>query len=490
MVMDIARIDFTVLDVGQGACNYVEFYNSAGAVAYNILADLGTNSRFAAADPALNWLAARIAPRPDPKINVVLLTHGDTDHFNLLSRLLAVLGVPSQQQIGMVRYGGNAGRYTVSRQFDPNRSLIAALMLYSPDVQPLGINWSSYDPLAVPPASAWTSIWPTWQVDGAVDPLLYVFRVNTPHNQDHTLTRPRRKDHNAEAINAKSLVFGVYWQQRLFVGTGDATAATFASVNARIPVLTIPTLSMTMPHHGSRKTTYELTAADNLPTGGARAVVANFLNIFKPWTISISADEKGHHHPSLFTLNDFLGGMTPKAPYWSDPLLGGQRHYLMSWVDQDIAPMGDPRWPASWRYSTLETATNLYCTLYFSANQQDGWIAPPIPGTDTQEVLLDAHQMPPRGRNWVFQTIPNDFAMNSWPNYRVPGSTRLMSFAAAPPAAAPARNAAARTATATAAERPQDGVRVRPRGGPRLRGELGVPAGPTASRLHRLKPIA
>ncbi|HYD37935.1 MAG TPA: hypothetical protein VEA60_10000 [Allosphingosinicella sp.] len=488
MAMNLIGIRFWVLDVGQGACNYVELYDSPTHVAYNMLVDLGTNSSFAVATPAVNWLTNQIKDRPDPKVNVMLLTHGDTDHFNLVSRLFPALGPPSQAQIGMVRFGGMEKRYTVNRQWDPKRSLITALKAYCPDVLPMGTEWSSYTP-GDPPT--WTRIWPATVEAG--DAQLFVFMANAPHAQDESLKSTRRKDHNAEATNAKSLVFGLLWANRLFVGTGDATAATLSKVNALIPVLGVPTTMLTMPHHGSRKTTYDLKSADNIPDHEAVQVVQTFLDIFKPWTISISADEKGHHHPSLATIEQFSRVTTP-TPFWKDPSLADNRHYLTAWIDWNLATTGATPWPTKWQYGTLETSSNLYCTLYYTATMAVGWVSPPIPGVELSDMVLDSSTPTPRGMNWAFTVLADgSLSMLAEPNSGRPPTTFRMSFAGMAPASGPARSAAARSQALFAGPAPADpvqaAVRLRPRGR-RIEARRDGIAATIGYRLSALKPIA
>src|ERR1700734_2668392 len=116
----MAKVEVHVLDVGQGACNYIEIYNDAGVVTNNMLIDLGTNSKFAIATQNINYLIAAIQARAAPQIDVLILTHGDTDHFNLMSRLFPAL-VQGNNSIGVIWFGGQERSYL---------GLIAALRGY------------------------------------------------------------------------------------------------------------------------------------------------------------------------------------------------------------------------------------------------------------------------------------------------------------------------------------------------------------------------
>ena len=497
MAMDVKAVNFYVLDVGQGSCNYVEIVDSADKVIHNMLIDLGTNSSQAIATKNVEWLRNKIKDRADPRIDVVIITHGDTDHYNLMLRLLPALNPAQTSRIGMVRYGGVAWRYQIG-----NVSLITELKKYCADVNGLSVSQTSYK-WEFGKTPVWTPIWPS--APAATDPKLQLIIANTPHPKDPKDSTKKQKL-NAEAVNTKSVVVGLEWDGYWMVGTGDATADTLSRINILFAIATLPkTFMLTVPHHGSRKTTYNLKAASNIPSPLSKLVVGTFLNIFKPKTVSVSAGEKNHHHPSMLLLNQFAGVTDQVTQYWSDPALAPlKRHFLTSWVDLPITALGiTPAWPQKWLYSATQTSQNIYSTLYFKSlpyNQQyekddmagkkrkkvvvySRYFCPPVPGT---EFSGDADQTGiPLGRNWTFTMTKTNIDVYSTENVAraMADKGELVASAAAPPPSA--TTAAGRELRAGRAAPPPGAARF---AAPNpARPSIAEPAGP---RLRSLKPIA
>lgn len=456
--MDVAQVNFHVLDVGQGACNYVEIVDEAGDVIHNMLIDLGTNSSQAIATDNIEWLKEQIKDRADPRIDVVVLTHGDTDHFNLMMRLLPALNPASTDRIGMVRYGGVAWRYMIGKT-----SLIDELEKYCDDVNGFTPTATSYDD------GDWEPIWPDEHEDG--DVTLNLIIANTPHAKD-PVSSVKRQKLNAEAVNTKSVVLGVEWDEHWVVATGDATATTIARINKLLKDVTaadLPTTFMlTLPHHGSRKTTYDLTAASDKPSDEDVQIVDKFLETFEPLTLSISAGEKRHHHPSMLMVEQFSLYTDQDVVYWSDPELTDEdRHFLTCWIDLDITGKGvDPRWPSQPLYAATQTSQNVYSTLYFKSDPYNReyiklkpkgkyfirYECPPLPaeslgGDSVQEDV-------PLGRNWEF-SMTDKLSVESTENEAraAAESAELATAPKAPPPSfttAPGRNARLSLAAATA----------------------------------------
>ncbi|MEI2384420.1 hypothetical protein [Breoghania sp. JC706] len=410
--MTVSGINFHVLDVGQGACNFVEILNEDGLVSHILLIDLGTVSTRVTAHDNIEWLKQQIEAN-NQYLDALIMTHGDNDHYNLIAKILPAFGPPDGNQIGMVRYGGPDWRYAAGK-------LIGTLGLYTGNIGGFTPSQTGYDP---DEEEKWTPIWQTGP--DADDVFLQLIIADVPHPHDpanlYTVKRPKM---NGEAVNTKSVVMGLQWRNDWFVATGDATATTLGAVNDLLELETDPlpaTLMMTMPHHGSRKTTYDLQKANNIPDFEARMVVGEFLDLFTPSSVSISADDKNFHHPSLYLTQQFSTKLNPAtAPLWEDPELGGGYHFLTSWIDLAITPVFlEPRWPANWLYGTTKTAANVFCTYYFSSRQYNSenygqYIAPPLPSYPTQD--FEAQDDVPAGRNWQFSQDGHGFAVTSTPN--------------------------------------------------------------------------
>ena len=319
-----------MLDVGQGACNYVEIMDN-NVVTQNLLIDLGTNSTQTIARTNLDWLRQRIIAH-NRFLDVLILTHGDTDHYNMIAKILPAFGAPAGNQIGMVRYGGPAWRYKKKRLINILKTYTVSVQ-NEPNIGSFTPSQTGYDEDADP---KWTPIWNA--AGGNDEPKLQLIVANTPHPTLDPVDLTVRQAMNGEAVNSKSVVLGLQWNGYWTIATGDATATTLAEVNdilAFVDEDELPTtFLLTLPHHGSRKTTYDLANANLIPDTEARLVVREFLDKFPPRALSVSAGEKNHHHPSMYMIRHFSDSLANVAPYWNDPTLNdGATHFLTSWVD-------------------------------------------------------------------------------------------------------------------------------------------------------------
>ncbi|MEI2384419.1 hypothetical protein [Breoghania sp. JC706] len=394
--MTVGSITFHVLDVGQGACNFVEIFNEDGDVSHIMLIDLGTNSSQKIATENIAWLREQIENNNN-YLDVLVLTHGDTDHYNMIAKILPAFGPPAGDQIGMVRYGGPAWRYK-------RGALITTLGGYTGDIGSFTPSQSGYAPDDDP---VWEPIWQTG--DEADDAFLQLIIANTPHPRDPA-SFAKYQSMNAEAVNTKSVVLGLEWDGHWIVATGDATSTTLGAIDDLLENEDdLPkTFMMTVPHHGSRKTTYDLKNASDIPDNLARGVVDDVLMRFEPYTYSISAGEKRHHHPSMYLVEQFADNIYSDVTYWGDPDLDNGRHFLTSWIDLTVTGLAvAPAWPpgARWQYATTQTRENVYSTLYFkdvqyNLNDYDRYIAPPLPAAPSGDDKIDDV---PAGRNWEFR---------------------------------------------------------------------------------------
>jgi hypothetical protein len=477
--MTVGEVRFYVLDVGQGACNYVEIVDDGGTVTHNMLIDLGTNSSQAIAKDNLEWLRQKIVANAR-YLNVLVITHGDTDHYNMIAKILPAFGPPNNQQIGMVRYGGPDWRYgggliatlkTYAKRIDPHDGMS------DPDCASFTPSQSSYDLYEDP---TWEPIWKSGDEDE--DAKLQLIIANVPHPHDpRDMSRKPTQKMNAEAVNTKSVVLGLEWDNYWIVATGDATATTLGAINDLLEHVDsdeLPkTFMLTMPHHGSRKTTYDLKTASDIPGPAARGVVDDFLDLFPPRTISISAGEKRHHHPSIYMIEQFAKHISADVTYWGDPSLQNGRHFLTAWIDTNItADSVAPAWPLRPQYATTQTRDNVYCTLYFKSAQYnmsgDRYVCPPMPATalGAGGTILGI----PMGRNWIFSMDEDALNVESTDN-AMRALAEAPDFAVAPRAPPPshateARRRAGTTLSPTPFPPPRRPARIAEPAGPRLRG--------------------
>ena len=480
--MAIEEIQFHVLDVGQGACNYVEIFDDGGDVVANLLIDLGTNSSQAIAADNLEWLREKIENNGE-YLDVLVITHGDTDHYNMIAKILPAFGDPDGNQIGMIRYGGPKWRYG-------GGNLIDTLDEYTDDMGSFSPSETGYDA----EDEEWEPIW----TDEDDEVKLQLIVANTPHPRDPASMK-KKQSMNAEAVNTKSVVLGLEWDGYWIVATGDATSTTLAEVNGILGDVDSDDLPecfmLTLPHHGSRKTTYDLKNANDDVPDEDREVVDDFLNIFSPKSMSVSAGEKRHHHPSMLMVAQFAEHTAQDVKYWSDPALTDDRHFITCWIDLEITdPTVDPAWPPSWRYSATQTDQNVYSTFYFKDDPYNRkyvkakgpsyyqhFVGPPLPA---DEIIANAPQTGvPTGRNWQFTMDETDLTVESSEN-EARAAAMAPDFTAmrgAPPAATFTRAGRQVRAMVGAPPRPAGPAPQPPRHG------IDEPAGP---RLYGLKVIA
>jgi hypothetical protein len=477
------KVDFSVLDVGQGSCNYVEIFDEGGALTNNLLIDLGTNSSQAIAAANLKLLRERIIAR-GRYLDVLILTHGDTDHYNMIASILEAFGPPAANQIGMVRYGGPSWRYAKGRLITTLKKYTAPLNGVT-NLLPFTASQTGYDATKNP---VWSSIWKAGDEDAA--PKLHLIVANTPNPEKDPADLTKRQSMHPEAVNTRSVVAGLEWDRYWIIATGDATATTLADINnilAMADVSSFPkTFMLTLPHHGSRKTTYNLKKASLVPKDENRAVVNSFLDKFSPRTISISAAEKTHHHPSMYMIRQFADKMVPKDPFWWDEKLAIEQHFLTSWIDLTITPdMSDPPWPARWLYATTRTRRNIFSTYYFKNAQynNDGYaqyLSPPVPAiAATNHRNIDNV---PMGRNWIFRMEGETLDVESTENPARAAAARA-DFVATPRSSPPSSTTpAGREARVMLGKPGQSGPLVYPFPRP-----IAEPLGPRLGRLRTIR---
>ncbi|MFZ2407685.1 MAG: hypothetical protein WAW41_21340, partial [Methylobacter sp.] len=87
--MATGLVNITVLDVGQGMGTFVEIYDTSGALISTLLFDLGSlNNKVSAGGPSVQYLVDKLKSMADPTIELLVLSHKDGDHVNLIEDLL------------------------------------------------------------------------------------------------------------------------------------------------------------------------------------------------------------------------------------------------------------------------------------------------------------------------------------------------------------------------------------------------------------------
>jgi hypothetical protein len=397
-----------VLDVGQGQSTFIEITDDQGQL-YNILIDLGTVSKRELADGSLNFLEAKLSAMPFPTIDVVLLTHSDWDHhdlvFNLLDRFYPFdptnPGLPGRLRIKHAVYAGDRTEYGYHGK---NTIDVIADYMRGEWLGPVGwpFEWSAF----------------YWRKPHEVQPFLSIGTavqcycvcgnlVKSEFIPGYGQVSPNLPDGHLKNTVSLVLLFIVNGVGLLI--TGDATAHTMALCNYLItPEMKNRffnnTLLVTAPHHGSWVSANLMTGLDLTAVENVREFVANV----GAACIAISADASSTYNlPRLELLKEFRSQLKP-PPRWSDPAIPGY-HFFTTYIKTDVFEYWTPeyrRWPKyDGQYTTL-TDANIYTTNYRGTVPKP-WALPATDTGDATPVNVPKKVNFPVGVDWVFDIAAN-----------------------------------------------------------------------------------
>lgn len=427
--MATTQVNFQVLDVGQGSGNFIEIYDGS-ELKHTVLIDLGTTSGKTQSPTAIAYITDKLNSMKDasgdaaPKIDLLLLTHSDTDHINLMWKLLKNFPATGDGalNIEMVRYGGDSRHYKKGAN---GKNILVELGKYCSDIRPPGAA-----EMGVDKSGKWVRFWEEAGVE------VYLVAANVPvvagtASTDGTTPPSKKRKREAEpdayALNTRSLVNIVEWDGYWYATAGDATATTLVECNKVLAKATSPlptTFMLTVPHHGSKNTIFDLKVATDEPSDEAVKVVKSFAKKISARTLCASANKTGHHHPSLF-VSDIFVKYTDTHIYWSDPLLADDRHLYTAWVDVTITGTGvDPAYPSTWEYASLETEQNYFTTLYTRPGiiPIANYVYPPIPAS---ELITDEPTGTIAGARWNFYMTKTEMGISRHPGNALADTTPL-----------------------------------------------------------------
>jgi hypothetical protein len=412
---------FTVLAVGQGSGNFIEVFadspNDPPSVA--MLIDLGTsqereNLGVPSALYVVQQLRKMIRRDSSGKIvqpavlEAVVLSHPDKDHVNLIDVLTSKFS-PSELVVKKVWFGGDRGGYIKSLQGGGEIDYLALLYQYGPtgtnNLLPPGVFATT---MADPDPKKWQ---PLAEAGGVRLDLLIGNTLYKADKVDLTLTREKKPD--GYKTNSSSLVVVVSYKTQGIVVMGDATGLTMAQANKVLGGRVMPCFSLTLPHHGSKRSTWDLKGVgrgkrklgEKTP---AQATVIAFVNSFRPATISASAWEfSTFRHPSMEVVNAFgtclnWNGITP----WTDPVLTGSQHFFTAYsTANSLSQQGGltARYPSKAGWYSFRTERPVFTNDYFKRSQSTFLLATP-PGILVFDVGFDLFLNPPaRAIAWGFE---------------------------------------------------------------------------------------
>ena len=294
--MTIGTINFQVLDVGQGTGNFIESFDTTGALVNTVLIDLGSEyAKSTAGEASAKWVADELNTMATPTLDAILLSHSDSDHINLLADMLAYFNVPGQPPtvppkkdllIKAVYYGGDRAHYTKGKK---KVNIINVLETYmkapANKAKSLPCKETSYfDPKkAAPP---YLSI-------GGVN--YYLLCVNVPKVYYSNPGSIFYGVLDSFAINTMSMIVVVEIGTYYYMTTGDATGTTLAYCNDVMKTYADFNTSqlknnlymMTIPHHGSEVTLFKFTGSKlGRGSDAANKNLTNFVGYTKPKSFS------------------------------------------------------------------------------------------------------------------------------------------------------------------------------------------------------------
>jgi hypothetical protein len=384
--MATTKMTVNVMDVGQGQGTFVEVYDG-GVLTNTLLFDLGSaKSSVTAGGSTINYITDKIKSMAVPKIDYMSLSHKDKDHVNLVMKLITAIDAaitPKKLVIGKVRYGGSKAWYS--------NDLITQLGNHCKDIDSLGLKYSCYTA-----PSTWD---PIWNVN---DVFVYIFLANVPSDETATTMMDLGDDPDSELANCVSIISSVWWNGNQFFINGDATFVTFQEFNtvyASVPSFNNPQM-VTLPHHGSRKTTLGLSSSTDKASAPSTAVVNQFAKRIGAKTVTGSAETYGNYHHPSYDIITLFNQYAEKGAWWSDPGLDPGRHYLSAYLDQTFTDVAGGTLIGT--YKSFETEINVYTTLYCEPRRVGLYLAPPINPIGNGTAFPVPQPIFAIGMQWVF----------------------------------------------------------------------------------------
>jgi beta-lactamase superfamily II metal-dependent hydrolase len=355
--MVISRVVTVVVDVGQGQCTFAVLFDG-NTIAHTLLFDCGSDKTSPSTPGNISSIADMLLKMNTPTIDLLVLSHSDSDHISLMKGLLDLiddpvdLTKPRKLKILRLWYGGDAADFVKkTNAFD----IIEYLRkYYKPIISWPDFNQSQYDnslhDFKAP--AMWVSpdntVFVSMLIGNVVD--------SKPGKFKHT-TFPKNKKGESPDKNGVSIVCALVHAGCSLIICGDATNRSMAWINYYFEPDIFPktVLMLTLPHHGSRATS--LPGSQNAIT-----VVENFATVANARTITASAfDDFGH--PSIELMNYFTPITWPKAVL-KDIRVTDNSHFAVCNVDLDLKLSTQVNLKQA-NYLTLTSEKNVFTTYYF-----------------------------------------------------------------------------------------------------------------------------
>jgi beta-lactamase superfamily II metal-dependent hydrolase len=417
----MASIRFSVLDVGQGTGNLLEYFEGADTSkpSQAILIDLGSSQQKETLGvSSAKYVATRLRAMGTPAtLEAVFLSHPDKDHVNLTADLLDEFTFPQltinnifygADRHGYLKYRGTKRQIDFLAKLDEYRPVGTRTVLKGPGIAESGIrdkDQSKWKPIA------------TMGANDAVK--VYLIVGNTLYGSPDkfsTVTSGPRLDGYRK--NSASLMLLVRYEGQDIVVTGDATGLTMSDANAVLRDRQLKAFSLTLPHHGSYTSAVDLRAGAGKTTDDDKVRnLKTFIKAISPRTISASAWEYGNYrHPHITIVDAFADFLSATGiQIFSDPTASvGARndlHFMTAWFSTDrkdlIGGGKTTSWPSANGWYTVRTGSPVFTTDYFNPGDGKGRYeyptATPPSASVTFNRSLQIFPWPKRAIAWAFE---------------------------------------------------------------------------------------
>lgn len=378
-----ARLEFHVLNVGQGSGNFVEIFKeeSDTVPTTTVLVDLGSERASTSHDgPSVEVVIARLYTMSAPEIACLCLSHSDTDHVSMILQLLAAFNPP-----GVVDPSGKKKNLTIKKAYYGGNPSLYKKRGKANILTEVGKYMTSGEPYGMPTDTTSYKIGndPLYRDDTlSLKVMLLIGNSIKAEDEeiDDSTDLPKTGGLN---LNTVSLIVVVDWNNVQFITTGDATGITMLRANgimgnASGSFFGDP-LMITAPHHGSLTSAVDFTGQGISEFKDKVAQLDLFARRCGAKILTASAGEvTNFKHPSAYLLNIFWKYCTTEIPY-TDPVALTNSHFYTAYYGTDygftMTTNGTGPWPTflgGW--FTLQTVVPVFTTDQYVQSHLLAWL--------------------------------------------------------------------------------------------------------------------
>jgi beta-lactamase superfamily II metal-dependent hydrolase len=342
--MAFERVEVLILQCNQGMGNLIKIY-AGGKLANLALIDLGTksvNSEYVLA--AVPTVILALESMATPRLDLLVVSHQDDDHWSLLPRLEAEIKLRwTPFKVGKFRLGGLG--------WDPDAVKVVTEFGLAFDAKPkyYGDNRSDYsDPNKIKLLAEFEKVY---------------FRTLIVNVEIPRAAKRQRIDPDADSRtrNATSAVIVLEAAGKACVFPGDATVDTLKEINKIVRGYTksplVPCFALTVPHHGALPTLASNYRANATPR---LSVAKEFAEKLKAERLVASAGVASQYkHPSKTTLETLAVKVSPFEPHtyvqFDNALKEWEEVNTADAICTTVLTLDDPPGLRTWQFTILPT---------------------------------------------------------------------------------------------------------------------------------------